>query len=60
MRKLLRRLTLTLTLTLPLTRRLSERHPTAIVSGRSVEKLIQWVNVRGLYFAGSHGFEITG
>ena len=43
-----------------LLRKLSERHPTAIVSGRSVEKLIQWVNVKGLYFAGSHGFEITG
>ena len=43
-----------------LLRKLSDRHPTAIVSGRSVEKLIQWVNVKGLYFAGSHGFEITG
>ena len=67
-----------------LLRKLSDRHPTAIVSGRSVEKLQQWVNVRGepappaasasghrsralrllavtgLYFAGSHGFEIMG
>ena len=39
---------------------LCDRHPTAIVSGRSMEKLRQWVQVDGLYFAGSHGFEIVG
>jgi len=43
-----------------LLRKLSDRHPTAIVSGRSLEKLQEWVKVRGLYFAGSHGFEIVG
>ena len=43
-----------------LLRELSDRHPTAIVSGRSMEKLRAWVEVAGLYFAGSHGFEIAG
>ena len=43
-----------------LLRKLAARHPTAIVSGRSVDKLREWVNVDGLYFAGSHGFEIVG
>ena len=39
---------------------LSDRHPTAIVSGRAIEKLQAWIDVPGLYFAGSHGFEIRG
>ena len=43
-----------------LLRELANRHPTAIVSGRSMEKLHQWINVSGLYFAASHGFEIIG
>lgn len=43
-----------------LLRELANRHPTAIVSGRSMEKLRAWVDVPGLYFAGSHGFEIVG
>jgi len=43
-----------------LLQRLSERHPVAIVSGRSLEKLLAWVRVQGLYFAASHGFEIMG
>jgi trehalose-phosphatase len=41
--------------------KLADRHPTAIVSGRSLEKLHQWVGTDvGLYFAASHGFEIVG
>ena len=43
-----------------LLRELANRHPTAIVSGRSMDKLLAWVNVSGLYYAGSHGFEILG
>lgn len=66
-----------------LLQQLSDRHPTAIVSGRAVEKLqagrgVQrlllmsdqwslvhnyeqaWVDVPGVYYAGSHGFEIRG
>ena len=43
-----------------LLREIADRHPTAIVSGRSMEKLRTWVDVDGLYFAGSHGFEIVG
>ena len=43
-----------------LLQRLADRHPTAIVSGRAVEKLQSWAPVRGLYYAGSHGFEIVG
>ena len=46
--------------TLALLKQLSDRHPTAIVSGRSVERLRGWVDVPGLYYAGSHGFEIVG
>ena len=30
------------------------------MSGRSLDKLLQWVPVEGLYFAASHGFEIIG
>ena len=40
--------------------RLVDRHPVAIVSGRSLDKLLEWVKVQGLYFAASHGFEIIG
>ena len=43
-----------------LLKEIADRHPTAIVSGRSMEKLRAWVDVAGLYFAGSHGFEIVG
>ena len=43
-----------------LLREIADRHPTAIVSGRSMDKLRAWVDVAGLYFAGSHGFEIVG
>ncbi|EOD08355.1 hypothetical protein EMIHUDRAFT_78477 [Emiliania huxleyi CCMP1516] len=47
-----------------LLQQLSDRHPTAIVSGRAVEKLQAgrgaWVDVPGVYYAGSHGFEIRG
>lgn len=43
-----------------LLRQIADRHPTAIVSGRTIDKLQAWVDVAGLYFAGSHGFEIVG
>jgi len=43
-----------------LLQKLTDRHPVAIVSGRSIEKLRDWVRVEGLYFAGSHGFDIEG
>ena len=43
-----------------LLKELSDRHPTAIVSGRSMDKLRSWVDINGLYFAGSHGFEMAG
>eukprot|EP01026_Neomeris_dumetosa_P007889 TRINITY_DN1244_c0_g1_i1.p2 TRINITY_DN1244_c0_g1~~TRINITY_DN1244_c0_g1_i1.p2 ORF type:complete len:357 (-),score=57.81 TRINITY_DN1244_c0_g1_i1:409-1479(-) len=34
--------------------------PTAIVSGRSLEKLNSFVQLRELYYAGSHGMDIIG
>ncbi|KAG6470918.1 hypothetical protein ZIOFF_072005 [Zingiber officinale] len=34
--------------------------PTAIVSGRRLDKVIDFVKVAGLYYAGSHGMDIKG
>jgi alpha,alpha-trehalase len=40
--------------------RLSERHTVAIVSGRMREDVQKLVNIEGLFYAGSHGFDIVG
>lgn len=40
--------------------RLAQRYPTAIISGRGREKLEQFVQLRELYYAGSHGMDIVG
>lgn len=40
--------------------RLSQRVPVAIVSGRDRADVAQRVGIESLYYAGSHGFDITG
>ncbi|MDT0643860.1 trehalose-phosphatase [Zunongwangia sp. F363] len=40
--------------------RLSKKYPTAVVSGRGMKDVSQRVNIPELYYAGSHGFEISG
>ena len=40
--------------------RLAERKDVAIVSGRGREKVKDFVKIPGLYYAGSHGFDIAG
>lgn len=40
--------------------RLAERHPVAVVSGRDRRDVEQRVGVEGIYYAGSHGFDIAG
>ncbi|MCK5706222.1 MAG: trehalose-phosphatase [Candidatus Aureabacteria bacterium] len=42
------------------TKRLSEKHQTAIVSGRMREDVENLVKIDGLFYAGSHGFDIKG
>ena len=39
---------------------LARRCPTAIVSGRSVEVLREFVRLENVYYAGSHGLDIVG
>ncbi|WP_373058408.1 trehalose-phosphatase [Zunongwangia sp. H14] len=39
---------------------LSKKYPTAVVSGRGMKDVSQRVNLPQLYYAGSHGFEISG
>lgn len=39
---------------------LAQRIPIAIVSGRDVEALKGFIQLEGIYYAGSHGFEIVG
>lgn len=39
-------------------RRLAARVPVAIVSGRDVEDVREKVDVTGIYYAGSHGFDV--
>jgi trehalose-phosphatase len=39
---------------------LSERHTVAIVSGRMRDDLEALVGIQGLYYAGSHGMDISG
>jgi trehalose-phosphatase len=41
-------------------RRLVERHPVAVVSGRDLEDVRARVGVEGIHYAGCHGFEIAG
>ncbi|MDT0677993.1 trehalose-phosphatase [Autumnicola musiva] len=40
--------------------RLSKVYPAAVVSGRGMKDVSQRVNIPELYYAGSHGFEISG
>lgn len=40
--------------------RLARHAPVAVVSGRAREKIREFVAVEGLYYAGSHGFDIDG
>ena len=41
-------------------RQCARRFPTAIISGRSRQKVSQFVNLDELYYAGSHGLDIAG
>lgn len=41
-------------------RRVAELFPTAIISGRGREKVEGFVQLRELYYAGSHGMDIVG
>ncbi|MDT0688084.1 trehalose-phosphatase [Autumnicola psychrophila] len=43
-----------------LVQQLSKVYPTAVVSGRGMKDVNQRVNLPELYYAGSHGFEISG
>mmetsp|Transcript_19870 Transcript_19870/g.51851 ORF Transcript_19870/g.51851 Transcript_19870/m.51851 type:complete len:373 (+) Transcript_19870:14-1132(+) len=38
----------------------AKMYPTAIISGRGREKVEDFVKLRGLYYAGSHGLDIVG
>lgn len=39
---------------------LSEFFITGVISGRSLKKIQEFVGIDGLFYAGSHGFDITG
>jgi len=41
-------------------RRVSAAYTTAIITGRSREKVYQFVQLDDVYYAGSHGFDISG
>lgn len=41
-------------------KRLAEKYPVAIISGRDRENVAALVGLPGLYYAGSHGFDIAG
>lgn len=41
-------------------RRLAQRHPVAILSGRGREDVASLVGLEGLSYAGSHGYDIAG
>ena len=41
-------------------RRVASLYPTAIISGRSREKVYDFVQIPELYYAGSHGLDIVG
>ncbi|GLJ52124.1 hypothetical protein SUGI_1108760 [Cryptomeria japonica] len=38
----------------------AKRFPTAIISGRCLEKVVKFVKLEELYYAGSHGMDIKG
>ncbi|MFP4147420.1 MAG: trehalose-phosphatase [Halorhodospira sp.] len=44
----------------PVLEHLAARHTVAIVSGRDLQTLQRFVDLDNVYYAGSHGFEITG
>lgn len=39
---------------------LADKIPVAIVSGRDIRFIVEMVNLPGIFYAGSHGFEIKG
>ncbi|KAK7322447.1 hypothetical protein VNO77_25827 [Canavalia gladiata] len=41
-------------------KKVAEYFPTAIISGRSRDKVYEFVGIRELYYAGSHGMDIMG
>ncbi len=41
-------------------RRLAQRCPVAVISGRGLKDVQERVGIEGIYYAGSHGFEIAG
>ncbi|MDI6903152.1 MAG: trehalose-phosphatase [Methanocellales archaeon] len=41
-------------------RKISKRYPIAIISGRSLADIKNLVEVKGICYAGNHGFEISG
>ncbi len=41
-------------------KRVASRYVTAIVTGRSKEKVFEFVRLSELFYAGSHGFDISG
>jgi trehalose-phosphatase len=41
-------------------RALAQRHTVAIVSGRDLQDVRRRVDIEGLHYAGSHGFDIAG
>lgn len=43
-----------------LVKKLAENYPVAVISGRGMADVKQRVNLHGLYYAGSHGYEISG
>ena len=43
-----------------LVKKLSEKYPLAVVSGRGLADVSKRVNLPKIYYAGSHGFEISG
>lgn len=43
-----------------LIKRVSKRYVTGIISGRSLADIKNLVRVEGIYYAGNHGFEISG
>lgn len=43
-----------------LVRRLAQRHPVAVLSGRDRQNVAEHVGIDGISYAGSHGFDIEG
>ena len=43
-----------------LIKKIAKKYPTAIVSGRQREEVEKLVGVEGIYYVGSHGFDIKG